>query len=97
MFWLPLLLGLAGGGVLGGALGSTLGGGGDLGSLIGLDLFGKTYEEGSGQDSGGGGLLGWLGAGTGALALLLMVMSMNTQKRDQQQPTIIFVDGDDDE
>lgn len=95
--WLSLMLGLLGGGILGGAMGSTLGGGGDVGNLFGLDLFGKTYEGSAPEPKNDAfsGLLG-AGAGIGGIALLLMVMSMNSQRNQQaQQPLVVVIDDDD--
>jgi hypothetical protein len=93
MFWLPLILGLFAGGTVGGALGSTTGSGGNLGSLVDVDLFGKTLEEGAVEGSNDGGLGGLLGMGVGGIALLLIFMSLNSG-RASQQPTIVVIDGD---
>lgn len=91
MFWLPLALGLGGGSMLGTWFGTQmLGSGGGGSSLLDVDLYGKTYEEGSTDMATGGnsGLGGLLGMGVGGIALLLMLMSFNTQRN---QPTVVVV------
>jgi uncharacterized membrane protein YfcA len=90
MFWLPLALGLGAGGMVGSWFGSrALGEAG--GNLLDVDLYGKTYKEGSTDMSSGGGsgLDNLLGMGIGGIAFLLMLMSFNSQP---SQPTIVVID-----
>jgi hypothetical protein len=69
--------------------------GGGEGNLLDVDLYGKTYKEGStdmSTASSGSGLSNILGMGIGGIAFLLMLMSFNSQRN---QPTIVLVNGDD--
>jgi hypothetical protein len=77
--------------MLGMWLGSQVLGAGGSGTLLDVDLYGKTYEKGSVDTapSGMGGLDSLLGMGIGGVALLLMFMSMNSR---QQQPLVVVVD-----
>ena len=87
MFWLPLILGLFGGGLFG----ATIGTGGDF-KVGGTD---QTFEEGSTNQEGGG-LLGNLGFGVGGMALMLILMSMGSQQNQAQGgPLVVVVDDDD--